>query len=310
MLDVPVLLIVYRRPDLTARVLDAIAAARPRRLFVAADGAASDGERAACAAARAAATRVTWPCEVYTDFPSANLGCSTRVTSALDWMFEHADRGIVLEDDCVAAPDFFSLCETLLERYHDDTRVVHISGETYHEGNEIDASYYFSKYALTWGWATWKRAWARCDRELATWPALRDRPESAALFDTEDERRYWTATFQRCHEQRITDWDYAWWYSCMTQGLSIHPAVNLVSNIGSGAAAHHTQDGAGCDRPVGALAPPLRHPAWVLRNRAADIDTFDHRLVGGVLKRQRTWRHQALRPARWARRALGGRFRR
>ena len=67
--DVPVLLIIYRRPDLTARVFDAIAAARPRRLFVAADGPSSDGEREACEAAREAATRVTWLCEVLTDFP-------------------------------------------------------------------------------------------------------------------------------------------------------------------------------------------------------------------------------------------------
>jgi hypothetical protein len=310
MLDVPVLLIVYRRPDLTSRALDAIATARPRLLFVAADGAASDGERSACAAVRAAATRVTWPCQVYTDFSSTNLGCSARVTSAIDWMFEHADRGIVLEDDCVAAPDFFSFCETLLERYRDDTRVMHISGEMYHQASRGDASYYFSKYALTWGWATWKRAWERCDRDLATWPAFRDSPEAASLFDTEDERRYWTATFQQRHDGQITEWDYAWWYSCMTEGLSIHPTVNLVSNVGSGPAAHHTQSDMSCHRPVGALAAPLRHPVWVLRNRAADMDTFDHRLVGAVLKRQRTWRHQALRPARWARRALSGRFHR
>lgn len=305
MLDVPVLLIVYRRPDLAARVLDAIAGARPRRLFVAADGPASDEERPACDAARAAATRVTWPCEVLTDFSERNVGCRARVMSALDWMFEHADRGIVLEDDCVPAPGFFSFCDTLLDRYRDDTRVVHISGETYSAGGRVDDSYYFSKYALTWGWATWRRAWRLCDRELATWPALRGRPEAAVLFDTPDESRYWTRTFQQCHERVITDWDYAWWYTCMTHGLSIHPAVNLISNVGTGAGSSHTHAEARCHRSVGTLATPLRHPAWVLRNRAADLDTFDHRLVGAVLKRQHTWGHHAARPGRWIRRALG-----
>src|SRR5260221_14125887 len=68
MLDVPVLLIVYRRPDLAARVLDAIAAARPRRLFVAADGPRSDPERGACELAGPARTPVTWPCHVLTGF--------------------------------------------------------------------------------------------------------------------------------------------------------------------------------------------------------------------------------------------------
>jgi len=304
MLDVPVLLIVYRRPDLAARVLDAIAAARPRRLFVAADGPRSDAEREACELARAAATAVTWPCDVLTDFAPRNLGCAPRVKSALDWFFEHVERGIILEDDCLPAPDFFPFCDALLERYRDDARVVHISGETYHTG-VIDESYYFSKYSLTWGWATWRRAWRLYDRQFATWPALRNRPETAALFDTPDERRYWTTTFDQQHEGPLTDWDYAWWYTCMTHGLSIHPAVNLVTNAGSGTDATHTAGAAVCHRAVGTLGTPYRHPARVVRNRAADLDTFDHRLVGALLRHQRTWRHHAGRPARWLRRLLG-----
>jgi hypothetical protein len=308
MLDVPVLLIVYRRPELAARALEAIAAARPRRLFVAADGPASEADRPACAAAREAATRVTWPCEVLTDFSERNIGCSARVMSALDWMFEHSDRGIVVEDDCVPAADFFPFCASLLERYRDDTRVMHISGETYQVSGRVEDSYYFSKYALTWGWATWRRAWRLCDRDLATWPELRGRPEWAALFDTREEEQYWTGTFQQCHDKVITTWDYAWWYTCLTQGLSIHPAVNLVTNLGSGPHATHTHGDAQCHRPVGTLPGPLRHPKWTLRNRAADIDTFDRRLVGAVLKRQRTLGHQAGRPGRWARRVLGRAF--
>src|SRR5260221_378700 len=169
----------------------------------------------------------------------------------------------------------------------------------------IDESYYFSKYSLTWGWATWRRAWRLYDRQFATWPALRNRPETAALFDTPDERRYWTTTFDQQHEGPLTDWDYAWWYTCMTHGLSIHPAVNLVTNAGSGTDATHTAGAAVCHRAVGTLGTPYRHPARVVRNRAADLDTFDHRLVGALLKHQRTWRHHAGRPARWLRRLLG-----
>lgn len=301
-MDVPVLLVVYRRADLTTRTLAAIGAARPRRLLVAADGPASDAERSACEAARAAATAVTWPCDVLTDFAVDNMGCQARMNSAVDWLFTHADRGIVLEDDCVAAPDFFPFCEDLLERYRADRRVVHISGETYAAEPEGE-SYYFSKYSLTWGWATWRRAWELCDRTLAGWPAMRGRPELQALFDTRDERAYWMSTFEH---QAATQpmWDYAWWYTCMTNGLSIHPSVNLVTNIGSDARATHTAGESFCHRAVGAVSFPLRHPPAVLRNPRADMDTFDRRLVGGILKRQRSVRHQAGRPGRWLRRTL------
>jgi hypothetical protein len=301
-MDVPVLLVVYRRADLTARTLAAIGAARPRRLLVAADGPASEADRAACEAARAAATAVTWPCDVLTDFAVENMGCEARMFSAVDWLFAQAERGIVLEDDCVPAPDFFPFCDALLEHYRDDRRVMHISGETY-ATEAAPESYSFSKYALTWGWATWKRAWELCDRRLTGWPALRERPELQALFDTRDERAYLMSTFQQQAEGR-PNWDYAWWYTCMTNGLSIHPSVNLVTNIGSDPRATHTAGERLCHRDYGALTFPLRHPPAVLRNPAADVATFDRRLVGDILKHQRTWRHQAGRPGRWLRRAL------
>ena len=54
--EVPVLLVIYRRPDLAARVFDAISAARPGTLFVAADGPASVDEAVAEAAITVTAT--------------------------------------------------------------------------------------------------------------------------------------------------------------------------------------------------------------------------------------------------------------
>jgi hypothetical protein len=93
----------------------------------------------------------------------------------------------------------------------------------------------------------------------------------------------------------------------MVHGLSIHPAVNLVSNIGSGPLASHTSDlGDLADRPTEPMDEPLRHPAAVVRDRRADLDTFDHRFPGALLKRQRSFAHQIRRPARWALRLVRG----
>lgn len=304
MLDVPVLLIVYRRPDLTAQVMSAIAQARPRRLFVAADGPRTPAEAAECQAARVAATQVAWPCEVKTDFAATNLGCQTRVHSALDWFFAECESGIVLEDDCLPAPDFFPFCQGLLERYRNDPRVMHISGETYREGPRLESSYYFSKYALIWGWATWRRAWRLGDPAMRTWPSFSREAPRLAIFDSGVEQAYWQGTFQQMYEGRLATWDYPWIYACLTQGLSIHPAVNLVRNIGTAEGSTHMTTNPFIDRALGTLETELRHPEWVVRDRRADMDTFDHRFVGGVLKRQRTWRHQAGRPLRWVRRWL------
>jgi hypothetical protein len=90
----------------------------------------------------------------------------------------------------------------------------------------------------------------------------------------------------------------------MRKGVSVHPAGNRGPHWGSDPRATHTAGERLCHRDCGALTFPLRHPPAVLRNPAADVATFDRRLVGDILKHQRTWRHQAGRPGRWLRRAL------
>jgi hypothetical protein len=307
-LEVPVLLIIHRRPDETRRVFEAIARARPRRLFVAADGPRTSADRGLCDLTRAAVQGVDWDCEVAYDFSEANIGLNRRVTSALDHVFAAVDSAIVLEDDCLPDDRFFTFCSSMLERYRDDPRVVHISGECYRRTRPRD-SYVFSKYPLAWGWATWRRSWSLYDRGLRAWPIFQNQPEAQALFDTDDERRYWFATFDRVHRDAQTErpmsWDYAWYYACMTHGLSIHPAVNLVSNIGYGPLASHTHgDSELANRVAGPLESELRHPAAIVRDRQTDEDTFDRRFPGGLLKQQRTLRHQLGRPARWALRLI------
>lgn len=305
MSDVAVLLIVHRRVDETRRVFDAVARARPRRLFVAADGPAAAADRDACDRTRAIVSRVDWDCEPSYNLSEANLGPDARVISAVNWVFKSADSVVVLEDDCLPHERFFSFCSTMLDRYRDDTRIMHVSGECYRTVREGDSSYFFSKYPLAWGWATWARAWSLFDPLIRTWPRFRAQPESHALFDSDDERRYWFATFDRHHQQAAVGhqrhWDYAWYYACMTNALSIHPAVNLVSNIGYGPMASHTFGTSHLsNRTVHRLEDDLRHPTWVVRDRQADMDTFDRRFPGAILKRQRTLGHQLGRPGRWA----------
>ena len=64
----------------------------------------------------------------------------------------------------------------------------------------------------------------------------------------------------------------------MTNGLSVHPAVNLVTNVGYGPLASNTRGTSELsNRLVQTLEENLRHPNWVVRDRQADMDTFDLR---------------------------------
>lgn len=86
-----VVLLAYRRPALTARVLDRIRAAQPAELFVVADGHRPDRPEEAklCAEVRAVIEHgVNWPCKVRLNYAERNLGCALRVSSGLNWVFE------------------------------------------------------------------------------------------------------------------------------------------------------------------------------------------------------------------------------
>ena len=120
------------------------------------------GETEKVAATRAIIERVDWDCEVLTNFSDENLGCRRRVSSGIDWIFEQADEAIVLEDDCVPSSSFYRFCVELLAFYEGNPGVMHVSGSNFQYGRRRGrASYYFSRYAHCWGWATWGRAWQR-----------------------------------------------------------------------------------------------------------------------------------------------------
>ena len=129
----PVLFLIFNRPETTQQVFSAIRKAKPPRLYVAADGPRSDypNEDEKCEHSRKIATNVDWDCEVKTFFRENNLGCKLAASQAIDWFFEQELEGIILEDDCLPDQSFFWFCQELLNRYRDDTRIMHIGGTNF-----------------------------------------------------------------------------------------------------------------------------------------------------------------------------------
>lgn len=279
-LGTPILLLVFNRPAQTARVFERIRAARPRQLFVSADGprahVATDRER--CAETRAVLDGVDWPCEVVTNFRTANVGLRRAIPEAIAWFFERVDEGIILEDDCLPAASFFAFCEALLERYRDDDRVFMISGSNLVPGPVIgDGSYFFSRLAGIWGWATWRRTWGRFDPQMATFPAFREQEHMRNLFDSALTRRYWLTKLDIAHRGG-NSWGFAWAYALLSQGaLCACPRVNLVSNIGFGPDGVHATDPGD---PLAGLPTAeisgIRHPLFVLPDGEADARLTRH----------------------------------
>lgn len=129
----PVAYIVFNRPQHTQRTFAILRKLQVPKLYIIADGPRADHptDLKRCAEVREIVDNVDWPCDLHCDFADSNIGLKKRVSSGLDWVFEHEDRAIVLEDDCLAHAEFFNFCRELLERYADDERVSVITGNNF-----------------------------------------------------------------------------------------------------------------------------------------------------------------------------------
>jgi len=272
----PILLLIFKRPKTTRRVMAAISHARPSRLYVAADGPrAGRADEKLCEEARQIATSHGWPCTVRTLFRDRNLGCRVAVSTALDWFFEQEEQGIILEDDCVPSPTFFPFCNELLDRFRDDERIMCISGDNFQKGRFVTPhSYYFSRYMHCWGWATWRRAWSLYDREMSLWPEFRRSGGLEAWSDGQTSfEKYWEKIFDTAAAGKVDSWAYRFLFSCWVQGgLTCLPEKNLVANIGFGEDSTNTtcSDHWFAGLPAEDLQFPLRHPKIVVRDVQAD----------------------------------------
>jgi len=286
----PVALVFFRRLDCLEPVLEAVLAAKPRKIYAYGDGSrpGKPGEAEACAAAaELVRRRLSGVSDLRIEVSQANLGLRGRVETALDDVFSRENAAVILEDDCVPEASFFPFAAELLERYADDPRVGSVTGTSFSQPGELpgDADYYFSKYPHCWGWATWKRAWSHYDRTGGFWPC--NLHALSLSFAGKLERDYWMEIFEKTQQGGLDSWAYRWTLSCWQHGmLTATPRINLVRNIGTGEGATHTRDNAGMEilRNTGRLHFPLRHPAPVEQDQKADRRTFwRHHVMGARL---------------------------
>jgi hypothetical protein len=276
----PVLFLVYKRPAITKLVFDEIRKAKPKKLFIGADGPKANNREdiEKVNEVRKIVQNVDWDCEVKTHFQEKNVGSKVAESSAIKYFFENVEEGIILEDDCLPNQSFFGFCQELLEKYRDDKRVMHISGNNFQFGRQIgDGSYYFSRFNFGWGWATWKRAWKCYDVNMGSYPKFKSQGQIKNIFSDNRIQQYYLDIFDRTHDKNIDCWDYQWTYAIWSQnGLCVVPNENLVSNIGFGA------DGTYCTDENAVVAniktntiEKVIHPEFMLPNKDADTFSFE-----------------------------------
>ncbi|TAE73016.1 MAG: glycosyltransferase family 1 protein [Bacteroidetes bacterium] len=275
MLNTPILFLVFNRLDTTKQVFAKIREIQPRQLFIGADGARpeKEGEKEKVEAVRKyILENIDWECEVKTLFREQNLGCGVAVSEAITWFFENVEQGIILEDDTLPDLSFFGFCESLLERYKENQKIMMISGTNYLFGKkdkkDIDLDYYYSDLCSIWGWATWKNRWALMENNIKEI----DRSNISRRYKNPYFAEAMSNMIQNSISGDLDTWDTKWFYSFIKNDkISIVSINNLISNLGyNGAHAH--QD----------TSPFLNMPTKSIRNLSS-LKTKDNIKVNEFL---------------------------
>lgn len=282
----PILFLIFNRLETAQVVFDRIRQVQPRHLFIAADGPRKHvpGEEEKCKITRQLIDQIDWPCELQTLFRDENLGCGLAVSSAVSWFFNQVEYGIILEDDCLPDVSFFPFCSELLEKYKKDDDVFFISGTNLQNGlKRGSGSYYFSNHTITWGWASWKRAWNFFNYEIENVEQAFRSDLLKHVFQTKQEKKYWKKALVKSQKERKNIWDYQWFYATwLNKGMGITSNVNLIVNIGFQNTGVHTflKDSRREVSRSDTLNFPLTHPDVKEINRKADYfaykEAFSH----------------------------------
>lgn len=230
-----ILFLIYNRPAYTFKVFEKIREAKPQKLFIAADGPKPDkkGDAEKCLEARKIVERIDWPCEVKTLFREKNLGCKIAVSGGISWFFEQVEEGIILEDDCLPNQSFFSFADLMLEKYRNNSKIMHVGGTNFQSGEERGSdSYHFSHCVHIWGWASWRRAWQTYDLEMRDLDSFISSKKIDDFFSDKRASKFWISLFRHIKNKNVDTWDTQWAFALMkSDGLAITPNVNLVENL-------------------------------------------------------------------------------
>lgn len=233
----PVLFVTFARPDYARQSFDAIKKAKPATLYFYSNKCREDklDEKKRNDEIRSFVSEVDWLCDVKLFYREEYVDIYTSLRGAIDWVFSNEDEAIVLEEDCVATPEFFEYCEKLLKIYREKQNVWMISGNNFTpKANPEGLSYFATRYMHIYGWAGWADRWHKQDKMMNDYQKLRFSKivdYYGSIVMALISRLYWNNVYRNFNN--YNPWDHIFTYNMIAnKAFSIIPSHNLVSDIG------------------------------------------------------------------------------
>lgn len=241
---IPVLLITFNRPEHTKRTIEALRVQQPPLVYVFQDGARKGNERdaVACPAVREVVEKeINWGCDLHTHFSEENRGCRDAIIYAISSVLKEHESAIVVEDDIITSPAFYTYMCKALNHYRNRPTVWSISGYSdspsrFHVPNDYDYGVFASPRQFNWGWGTWRDRWERTDWTMSYYDELMRHPYEMQAFSRGGD----DLIPMLVHEKKglSSAWDIQFAFAHFANNaVSIVPCVSYTENIG--------QDGSG-----------------------------------------------------------------
>ncbi len=171
---------------------------------------------------------------------TVNEGLAQSIISGVSQIVREYGKVIVLEDDLIVSPFFLNYMNSALNKYESAQQVMHVAGYMYPVNNSSLPETFFLEQTTCWGWATWKRAWDKFDKN----PAHLDScftPQMIYDFNLKGSCNFWKQVELNL-QGRMDTWAIFWYASVyLNKGLALHPKFSYVENIG------HDGTGTNCD---------------------------------------------------------------
>jgi hypothetical protein len=231
----PVLVIAYNRPQLFSLVLSEVIRYTPPMLYIFFDGGKSEDDWVDVCSVREIAKKhlenYSGQFKIYES--EENLGCRDSIEYAISWAFTFEEFLIILEDDCLPSQYFFEFVNKGRQRYQGNPLVQMISGRNSLHG--LDHNRVMLINGGIWGWGTWCHYWAMRQKKHVSDIELFKNPNVRSfLFRHPFKFMQIRGGSNRIWKGQLDSWDYTWALSRIINGgfTAISP-VNLIKNLGA-----------------------------------------------------------------------------
>jgi hypothetical protein len=243
-MNVPLLLLLYKRPNTTEQVINALKKVKPKKIYISINIPPLDKNNQDYNNYKKVlklVDKINWKCDLNIKKRKKHLSAYNSVKNSVDWFFKNEKEGIVLEDDTVPNKSFFIFTSKLLKKYRNNKNIALICGASFYKKKKFEnGSYIFSNMAHMWGYATWRRTILDHDDKMKDWPKIKKNLFSNFTND-KSHIKYWTKIFSDAYNKKFLAYDYQMLYSNLkNKKLCIVPKINLVKNIGFNDGATHT----------------------------------------------------------------------